>query len=87
MKAGIKSLVLAVLFTLPTVASCKPEYTIPDTNLPDLPEGAVLWLDLTRLNSVSYSDTTALHKVWDSVHIAATLQGIVNRDEPLLYLD
>lgn len=87
MKAGIKSFFLAVFITLPTLASCKPEYTLPDTSLPELPAGAVLWLDLTRLNSASTSDTTALHKVWDSVHIAATLQGIVNRDEPLLYLN
>ena len=87
MKAGIKSFILAVFITLPTLASCKPEYTLPDTSLPELPAGAVLWLDLTRLNSASTSDTTALHKIWDSVHIAATLQGIVNREQPLLYLD
>ena len=69
------------------LASCKPEYKIPARELPELPEGAVLWLDLTRWNGASTKDTTEMKRMWDALHLSATLQGIVNRDAPILYLD
>lgn len=68
---------------------CTPTYRLPDDSLPELPDDgtAVLWLDLTRLNDTNIKDTTQTKKMWDALHITSTLQGIVNRDSPVLYVD
>ncbi|MCQ2143417.1 MAG: hypothetical protein MJY56_05050 [Bacteroidales bacterium] len=79
------TLLLAVLAL--SLSACKPEYTIPSSELPTLHEGEVLWLDLTKWNSASISDTTEVKKLWDAIHISSTLQGNVNREKPVLYLD
>ena len=63
--------------------------------LTSLPAGArlagtsepVVYLDLTRLQQVDYADSLALLDMWDALHAASTLQGIVNRHEPRLYID
>ena len=85
--AGNNRKIICVLLCLGVLISCRPEYTVPSGELPDLPEGAVLWLDLMRWNDASTKDTTEMKRMWDAVHLAATLQGIVNRDAPILYLD
>lgn len=85
--AGNKRKIFCVLLCLGVLSSCRPEYTVPSGELPALPEGAVLWLDLMRWNDASTKDTTEMKRMWDAVHLAATLQGIVNRDAPVLYLD
>jgi hypothetical protein len=76
-----------ILLALAALVSCKPEYKIPRGELPELPEGAVLWLDLMRWNGASIKDTTEMKRMWDALHLSATLQGIVNREAPVLYLD
>ena len=86
MAGNNKKAFLAIL-TLTALLSCAPEYTIPSGETPELPEGAVLWLDLTRLNGASTKDTTEMKRMWDALHVSATLQGVVNRGAPLLYLD
>ena len=87
MKAGNNRKTIFSILTLAVLFSCTPEYTIPAGDVPELPEGAVLWLDLTRLNGASTKDTTEMKRMWDALHVSATLQGVVNRDAPLLYLD
>lgn len=42
---------------------------------------------LTRLQQAGYADSLALLDMWDALHAASTLQGIVNRHEPRLYID
>jgi hypothetical protein len=42
--------------------------------------------DLTHTLSANLSDRRQAARVWDEIHAVATLQGIVNRDEPRLYL-
>ena len=84
---GNKCRALGLILSLVMAFSCRPEYAIPTGDLPELPEGAVLWLDLTRWNGASTRDTTEMKRMWDALHVSATLQGIVNRDAPLLYLD
>lgn len=42
--------------------------------------------DLQYLNKLDVNDPANIRTIWDHVHILGTLQGIVNRDEPLLYL-
>lgn len=43
-------------------------------------------LDLTYLLRYDYAKPDTVKKVWDILHAAATLQGIVNRDAPRLYI-
>ena len=85
--AGNRLKQIGLLLALALIASCKPEYKISARELPELPEGAVLWLDLTRWNGASTKDTTEMKRMWDALHLSATLQGIVNREAPVLYLD
>jgi hypothetical protein len=42
--------------------------------------------DLTHTLSADLSDSRQAARVWDEAHALATLQGIVNRDRPRLYL-
>jgi hypothetical protein len=42
--------------------------------------------DLQYLSRLDLKDTTNVKTVWDHIHTLATLQGIVNRKEPRLYL-
>lgn len=43
-------------------------------------------LDLTYLAGYDYTNPDSAKQAWDILHAAATLQGIVNRDAPRLYL-
>ena len=87
MKAGNIILGALLAAVLASTCSCRPEYTIPTGELPDVPEGGVVWLDLTRLNKYNLKDTTDVKNLWDAIHMTATLQGIINREEPCLYLN
>lgn len=49
--------------------------------------GELVYLNLRHLNEVDYADSTALLAMWDELHAASTLQGIVNRKKPRLYVD
>ena len=50
------------------------------------PEAAVYLFDLRQLFDLDRLDPAAAETVWDTCHAVATLQGIVNRDAPRLYL-
>lgn len=47
----------------------------------------IIFLDLRPLLLTDFSDSLAVLDMWDQLHTVATLQGIVNRDEPRLYID
>lgn len=47
----------------------------------------IVYLDLTRFQQVDYTDSLALLDLWDALHAVSTLQGIVNRQSPRLYID
>lgn len=77
-----------LLLATVSLLCCTPTYKIPDTPLPEPPQdGTVVWLDLMNLNSTNTNDTTQTKKMWDALHITTTLQGIVNRDKPVLYIN
>ncbi|MDR2470150.1 MAG: hypothetical protein LBD27_06700 [Tannerella sp.] len=46
----------------------------------------VTLFDLRSLNSLSAKNPDDVRMIWDQIHAAATLQGIVNRTKPRLYL-
>ena len=43
-------------------------------------------VDVRRLKQVDLSNPAGAAAVWDTMHALAALQGIVNRDQPRLYL-
>ena len=43
-------------------------------------------LDLTRLNKLGLHDPAQAREAWDTLHLAASIQGIVNRDRPTLFI-
>ncbi|QDU71430.1 GxGYxYP domain-containing protein [Mucisphaera calidilacus] len=45
-----------------------------------------LLLDLRRLNDADLSDPLAARRVWDTLHVASSLQGIVNREGARLFV-
>lgn len=46
----------------------------------------ILLLDLTPLRHMNLDDGAVLRQAWDELHAASTLQGVVNRDAPRLYV-
>jgi len=52
------------------------------------PEGVspVYTLDLTGLHALDRSDPVQARRAWDTAHLVASLQGIVNRDGPRLFV-
>jgi hypothetical protein len=48
--------------------------------------GSVYTLDLRPLNRMDLRASTNAAKLWDTLHTAAALQGLVNRNKPQLYL-
>ena len=47
----------------------------------------LVYLNLRHLGAVDYADSAAVLAMWDELHVASTLQGIVNRKKPRLYVD
>ena len=47
----------------------------------------LVYLNLRHLGTVDYADSSAVLAMWDELHAASTLQGIVNRHRPRLYVD
>lgn len=53
---------------------------------PEMNDKLVIMYDLNYLNELDVTQPQNAKTVWDHAHTLATLQGIVNRDEPSLYL-
>ncbi len=47
----------------------------------------LVFLDMKDKLRVDYNDSLRLLDVWDELHAVATLQGVVNREQPRLYID
>lgn len=69
----MKGFVLTVLFIVAAGMGCRSE--------------EMVYLNLRHLNGVDYGDSAAVLAMWDELHAASTLQGIVNRSRPRLYVD
>ena len=85
MKAGIDLLAALLLLLAP---GCQRTYNWEDTQeIPAVPENGYVVLDLSRWRSVSAKDSTEVARLWDALHVSSTLQGIVNRDAPRLFVN
>ena len=69
----LKRIFLIFLFCLPLCAGCRCQ--------------KLVYLNLRHLNNTDYADSSAVLAMWDELHAASTLQGIVNRKKPRLYVD
>ena len=47
----------------------------------------IVYLDMRPALAADYADSIAVLDVWDKLHAVATLQGIVNRNSPRLYIN
>jgi hypothetical protein len=47
---------------------------------------SVVLYDMTAALSTDLRDSSAVRRLWDETHLVASLQGIVNRDAPRLYI-
>ena len=63
-------------FILLTLSSCKENYS-----------DAIGMFDLTYSLSDDLNDPQQVESMWDDIHTVATLQGIVNRDAPRLFIN
>lgn len=53
---------------------------------PSAPDDTVVILDLSEYGNTDVNDSTQVLALWDAMHLTATLQGIVNRDRPRLFV-
>ena len=79
------SITLTLLSCVLSIA-CQRERELSYYDLPNSVENRIVFLDLSRYSNASVSDLKTATEVWDVMHVAATLQGIVNREEPHLFI-
>ena len=84
MKAGIK--ILFCLGLAVTVCACQPTVDFTPAAAPEYHEGDIVVLDMNRWREITSRDSVGVVRLWETMHLAATLQGIVNRDAPRLYI-
>lgn len=58
----------------------------PVISKPAFVAGEIVTFDLKYLNSLSLDNADDVAMIWDHVHAVATLQGVVNRQKPQLYI-
>jgi len=84
MKAGINLMfIIAAFFALFGCEHMDNMKTLPQ---PQIEEGDIVILDMSRWREVTAKDSLGVVRLWEHMHLASTLQGIVNRDEPRLYI-
>lgn len=76
-KAAGKQVLMAALIAVPAPAVALPAQ--PETQPP------LLVHDARSLRALDMGDPAQVRKLWDTWHVLAALQGLVNRDEPRLY--
>lgn len=78
MKALLYALLLAA-WIAPARSSAAP------VNVPK-PGGPVVYYDLTPLYALDIKDPIQRRRLWDEIHLVTSLQGLVNRDAPRLFI-
>lgn len=46
----------------------------------------IAYYDMTALHRADLNDPAQARRAWDTAHLAASVQGIVNRDAPRLFI-
>ncbi len=77
--------VLSVVFLL-VFSCCKGKVHWKATDKPEFVKGTVVTFDLDYLNNLNPNKAEDAVEIWEHIHAVATLQGIVNREKPQLYL-
>ena len=68
-------------------ADTPPEETDPVDDPETPPEPApIVFLDLSRFRNTNPNSSAELIALWETMHLTSTLQGVVNREEPRLYI-
>ncbi|MBQ9583033.1 MAG: hypothetical protein IJR25_01740 [Bacteroidales bacterium] len=84
MKAGIKILCLAaVMFA---VLGCEDMSGMKPADPVVVNDGDIVILDLSQWRDITAKDSLGVVRLWETMHLTSTLQGIVNRDQPRLYI-
>lgn len=86
MKMNRYMIFAVTLATLALACSCVQDESFPDPPK-EYKEGQIVYVDLTRWHSVSSKDSADVARLWDAMHVMTTVQGIVNRDAPRIYID
>ena len=84
MKVGIKLLGLAA--TLIVLLGCENMEGLKPADPVVVNDGDIVILDLSQWRDISTKDSLGVVRLWETMHLTSTLQGIVNRDEPRLYI-
>ena len=84
MKAGNR--IICSLVLLLSVLSCNQTVNFTPVSAPEVKDGDIVVLDMNRWREVAARDSIGIVRLWETMHLTATLQGIVNRDEPRLYI-
>lgn len=84
MKAGIKILCLAaVMFA---VLGCEDMSGMKPADPVVVNDGDIVILDLSQWRDITAKDSLGVVRLWETMHLTSTMQGIVNRDQPRLYI-
>jgi hypothetical protein len=46
----------------------------------------ILYMDLSAMNQLNLNDPAQARRAWDTLHLVASVQGIVNRQKPILFV-
>ena len=87
MKERLKRIVFLFLCASLLCASCGGEKPVTPEDPDEGGKTPVVYLDMTRWNRISAGSASDLAGMWEAMHLVSTLQGIVNRDGPHLYID
>ena len=84
MKAGIK--ILGLIWAAMALLGCENLEGLKPVEQPEYQEGDIVVLDLSRWRDINSKDSIGVVRLWETMHLTSTLQGIVNRDAPRLYI-
>lgn len=77
---------ISQLCALSLLCACRPS-SVANKDEDKTVSDTIFRLDMSYLNSLNQKDPAQVKTIWDDLHTIATLQGVVNRDKPSLYIN
>ena len=77
---------MCLIWAFLTMPGCENLEGLKPAAQPEYQEGDIVVLDLSRWRDISSKDSIGVVRLWETMHLTSTLQGIVNRDQPRLYI-